>query len=95
MTPEGLVRQIEAARIAVDQGARAQNDEVLANQLALARNALEEMLDSLADGGPPGTDKSWLGQMVADQWDPQWPLTEIVLRAAQAYSTALASTQTP
>ena len=82
--------KIATALAAVEAAIGSAPDPITANQLEMARQALRKMLDSLTTGRPIDGYPGWLGQMVADQWDPMADLTESVLRADQAYSKAIA-----
>jgi hypothetical protein len=86
---EAAIQQVKTALAAVDEASLWPTDEVTRKQLALAQAALTTMVDSLATVIPAAKDTSWLGQMVADQWDPKSSLTELVLRAAQAFAKAV------
>lgn len=78
-------RYVLAAIEAVEETqVEASSDPVLANQLESALARLREMLAEV-DGGRVQPDSAWLGQMVADQWDPSWPVTDRVLLATQAF----------
>lgn len=61
----------------------AEEGSTLRHQLDLCRRTLQEILAHLDGTGPPVAPA--MAQMVVDQWDPMWSLTELVVEAEQLY----------
>ena len=86
---ETALREVTIALAAVEEAMGSSTDSITANQLKMARQALQKMQHSLTVGVPIDGYSDWLGQMVADQWDPAAKLTEAVLRADRVYSNSI------
>lgn len=86
MRTDATIQRVYAAVQAVEAALLTENDAQFRDQLEMVRKALWEMHTSLTGPLPLTTDMGWLAQMVADQWDPMWPITELVIRASQDYS---------
>ena len=69
------------------QNASEPADDVEASQRRLCQRQLVTMISQLSTGSLPARSRrvAVMGQMVADQWDPQAELTNAVLIAEQAY----------
>ena len=81
---DALRIKIQNAIAAIERvEAEARGDAADRGQLTLALATLQQMAASVEQ--PDSLDASWLSQMVADQWDPYWPVTATVLDATQAF----------